>query len=94
LAAELGAFRASYRIALGLVALGAALLILLFGISLKSFYQMREEGTQGLEGSLSELIRTVTMVIPLAVALAAASIILGKGLAVLLELRRPRGPPI
>lgn len=81
----------SYRISLILTILGLAFLSILFVMSLliSVGYLGPSLGPEGgaIEGAVDLLLRVIVRVVPLSVGLAAASIMLGKGLATLLRIR-------
>ena len=75
-----------YRVAISLVIFGLGLLSTLFVISLILF--IREMGKGSSSGSsMANLVVSLTKIIPLSIALVAASIMLSKGLDLLFRLR-------
>ena len=79
--------RTIYRVAISLVILGLGLLSTLFVISLILFIREIGEESPSVGNSLANFIGSVARVLPLTLALAAASIMLSKGLSLLLRVK-------
>ncbi|HIE23659.1 MAG TPA: hypothetical protein EYP68_05470 [Candidatus Korarchaeota archaeon] len=75
------------RVAISLVILGLGLLSTLFVISTVLFIREMGKESSSVSGSVSTLILSITKILPLTIALAAALIMLSKGLDLLFRLR-------
>ncbi len=81
-----------YRIAISLIIFGLGLLSTIFVISMILFIREMGKESSSVSGSMTGLIISLTKILPLTMALAAAIIMLSKGLGLLLKVRDlPRG---
>ncbi len=76
-----------YRVAISLVIFGLGLLSTLFVIAMILFIKEMGEGRASPSGYTADLVASLTRILPLTIALAAALIMLNKGLSLLLRMR-------
>lgn len=76
-----------YRVAISLIVFGLGLLSTLFVISMILFIREMGNESSSVSSSMAGLIVSITKILPLTIALAAAIIMLSKGLSLLIKIK-------
>ncbi|RLG48764.1 MAG: hypothetical protein DRN92_00160 [Thermoproteota archaeon] len=76
-----------YRIAISLIVFGLGLLSTLFVISMVLFIREMGKESSSVSSSMAGLIVSITKILPLTIALAAAIVMLSKGLSLLIRVK-------